>query len=271
MMTFAGFQAGQFGDVVIATVAARALKEQHPRSHLTFCVASKYRDILPLFARNPNIDAYHVWDGYDNWPTQTDRDYMTYRRFDHVFDAMPKHTSQSWYNHHHYAEENCLRYGLKVPDDLSYELVRWFPILPGHNKTITLSLFPSKGAQLDKTIPIDECEKLCVGLKQMGYTPVQLGGRFEVPLANAVAPDLSILEAAQLLTSSALHITADTAFASIAAGYKHKVLGFYSLNYPDMKTCDSHLPPNPNARYLKNRVMKDLKAEELLAHVREIL
>lgn len=267
-----GFLGGQFGDAIIQTVAIRALKEQFPEAKLTFALAAKYREIMPLFANHPLIDGYHLWDGYDEaWPTQIDREYIAFRGFDHVFNALCGHTRRDWYNHHHYAEEACLRHGLKVPTDLSYELVKWFPKLEGCSRYVTLSLFPSKGGQLDKTMPIPECEALCVGLKAMGLVPVQLGGRFEVNLENAIAPDLSILEAAQLLTSSALHITADTAFSSIAAGYKHKTLGFYSRNYVDMVTCDSHLPPNPNAHYLKNRIMKDLKAEELLALVPSLL
>lgn len=267
-----GFLGGQYGDLVIQTVAARAFKQQFPDAKLTFAVNRKFAGIMSLFVQNPNIDAFHEWDAYDGaWPSQTDREYIAFKGFDHVFNQMAGHLQRDWYNHRHYAEEACLRHGLKVPTDISYELVKWFPKLEGRSRYVTLSLFPSKGGQLDKTMPIPECEALCVGLKAMGLTPVQLGGRFEVNLENAIAPDFSILEAAQLMTSSALHITADTAFSSIAAGYKHKTLGFYSRNYPDMISCDSHLPPNPNAHYLKNRVMADLKAEELLSLVPSLL
>jgi ADP-heptose:LPS heptosyltransferase len=263
-----GFNGGMYGDSVIMTVAARAFKQQFPDAHLTFAVNRKFDGIMPLFAHNPNIDAFHSWDGYDAaFPNKADQDYIAFQRFDHVFNQMAGHVSQDWYNHRHYAEEACVRHGLKPPADLSYELVKWFPRLPGCERYVTLSLFPSKGGQMDKTMPVPECEKLCLGLRAMGYTPVQLGGRFEVKLENAVAPDFSILEAAQVLTSSAFHITADTAFASIAAGYKHPTIGFYSRNYPDMVSCESHLPPNPNAIYFKNRVLKDLTAEEILAVV----
>ena len=267
-----GFNSGQIGDLVIMTVAARAFKEQFPNAKLTFAVADKYKDILPLFAENPNIDCLHVWEGYDHeWPSKLDKEYMEFRKFDHVFNPLCGHTRQDWYNFHHYGEEACLRHGLQRASHLSYELIKWFPRLDGCEKYITLSLFPSKGSQLDKTMPIPECEKLCIGLKAMGYTPIQLGGKFEVKLENAIAPNFSILEAAQILTSSALHITADTGFASIAAGYKHKTLGFYGRNYPDMVDCFSHLPPNTNATYIKNKNPQSLTAEEILAIIPRIL
>jgi ADP-heptose:LPS heptosyltransferase len=264
MIRAIGFAQGQVGDLVIQTVAARAFKQQYPDSHLTFGVADKYRDILPLFFHNDLLDDYHIWHSYDNWPDVVDREYVRWRGFDMIFPAMPKHTSESWYNHHTYGEEACLRYGLAVPDDTSYELVRWFPLDKGYEKVVTLSLFPSSN-QLHKTMPVDECEKLCVSLKAAGYTPVQLGGKYEyVKLKNAVAPHLSILEATKLMLSSHLHLTADTAFSSIAAAYKHPVVGWYGLGYPDQVDSFSHLPPNPNALYIKNRDPQTVKADEVV-------
>jgi ADP-heptose:LPS heptosyltransferase len=259
-----GFAQGQLGDLIIQTVAVRAFKQQFPDSRLTFGIADKYKDSLPLFFCNKNINDFHIWSAYDDWPDNHDREYMYFRGFDRVFNAMPPHTRPDWYNHHTYGEENCLRFSLKVPDDTSYELVQWFPLSEGHKKTVTLSLFPSAG-QIHKTMHVDECEKLCLILIKMGYNPVQLGGKFEyVKLKNAVAPHLSIFEATKLMLSSALHITADTAFSSIAAGYKHRVVGFYGINYPDMTDCFSHLPPNPNALYIKNRDPQSVKAEEII-------
>lgn len=259
-----GFQQGQLGDLIITTVAARAFKRQHPDARLTLGIADKYRDALPLFIQQADIDDLHVWDGYDNWPTVIDREYMYWRGFDRVFNAMPPHSRPDWYNHHTYGEEACLRFGLPIPDDTSYQLTRWFPLDKGHERVVTLSLFPSAG-QLHKTMPVEECEKLCVYLKAAGYTPVQLGGKYEyVKLKNAFAPHLSILEATKLMLSSAFHVTADTAFSSIAAGYGHRVVGFYGVNYPDMVDCFSHLPPNPNALYIKNCDPQSVKAEEVI-------
>lgn len=270
MIRAIGFAQGQLGDLIIQTVACRAFKEQYPGSHLTFGIAEKYRDAMPLFINHPYIDDFHIWDGYDNWPSSIDKEYLEFKKFDMVFNAMPPHTRQDWYNYHTYAEENCLRFGLKVPNSRNYWL-RYENCMGRKKETkqVTLSLFPSNN-QLSKTIPVEEAEKLCIGLKQMDYIPIQLGGKFEyIKLKNAIAPHFSIYEATKTMVNSSFHITADTAFSSIAAAYGHRTLGFYGLNYPDMKDCFSHLPPNPEAVYIKNKNPQTITAEELLTKVKE--
>lgn len=261
-MNAIGFAQGQVGDLVIMTVCCRVFKEAYPDSHLTFGVADKYKDMLPLFANHPHIDGYHTWSAYDNWPDQTDLDYLA--RFDRVYHAMPPHSRPDWYNHLHYGQEACARYGLPIPDDYSYQLTPWMPLRKDCKRVVTLSLFPSKGSQMDKGLTIPEAEKLCVALKRLDYQPVQLGGRFEPRLENAVAPSMSILEATTLMLSSALHITADTGFSSIAAGYHHPTLGFYGRNYPDLVDNATQIPPNRNAHYIRDRHPQSVTAEQLV-------
>lgn len=271
-LRFAGFAAGQVGDLAIMTVPSRVLKQLHPDCELTFCLGERYRDMLPLFLHHEHIDDLHVWRGYDEprWPAAEDTAYIQWRGFDHVFNAMPPHTQPDWYNHRHYGQEACARFGLPIPEDYSYSLNAWMPLRKDCKRVVTLSLFPSKGTQMDKGLRISEAERLCISLRARRYTPVQLGGRFEPKLQNAEAPDLSILEATTLMLSSALHITADTGFSSIAAGYHHPTVGFYgNRNYPDQIDCANHLPPNRNAHYLRNVVPNDVTAAELIATAHE--
>lgn len=271
MIKACGFLLGQFGDLVIQTVACRAFKEQYPDSHLTFAIAKKYNAILPLFFHNRYIDDIHIFDGYDDWPNQTDKEYLDFKKFDVVYNGMAGHTRPNWYNYYHYAQEACLRQGLNPPSDISYYLEPWFEPYSEYKNVVTLSLFPSKGEQLDKTMPITECENLCLALRKMGYRPIQLGGKFEVKLQNAESPDFSFLEAAKMLRASKLHITADTAFSSVAAGYQHPCVGFYGLNYPDMTDCFSHLPVNRNAFYIKNRPVQLINHEEVIQVSKQFL
>jgi ADP-heptose:LPS heptosyltransferase len=267
----AGFLGGQYGDQVVATVALRAFKEVYPDSEFTWCVAEKFAGILPLFYHHPLISDHHVWEGYDSaWPTAADREYIVWRGFYHVFHPLAGHSQHDWYNHRSYGAEACVRYGLTPPADLSYELNAWFRLRTDCKRVVTLSLFPSKGTQLNKGLRMDQAEALCIALRKLGYTCVQLGGRFEPKLENAVAPSMSILEATTLMLSSALHVTGDTGFSSIAAGYHHPTIGFYgNRNYPDQIDCSSHLPPNRNAHYLRNVVPNEVTAEELITVARE--
>lgn len=269
MIKAAGFLLGQFGDLVIQTVVCRAFKQKYPDSYLTFTIGDRYKDILPLFFNHPDIDDFHIYEGYDNWPSPNDIEYLKYKKFDLVFDGKASPTRHDWYNHYHYAQEHCLEHGLTPPDDLSYYLKRWFSLYDNYNNIITLSLFPSKGTQLDKGMLIEQAEILCLDLKKNGYQPIQLGGRFEIKLENAENPDFSFLEATRTMLSSKLHITADTAFSSIAAAYNHPTIGFYGLNYSNMVDCFSHLPPNKNALYIKNRPPNSIKAEEIINLIKE--
>ena len=262
-----GFLSGRTGDAVIQTVVARAFKLKYPDSHLTFALSEQFRDIMPLFYHHPYINSHHVWEGHDNWPTPADVEYVKWRGYDIVYDAMAKHSQPDWYNHRTYGQEACARFGFEMPADQSYLLNPWFPLCNGYKKHVTLSLVPNRSKNLEKTMPKSECEKLCIALRARGYTPLQLGGRFDVRLDNAECPDFSILEATQHMLSSAFHITADTAFSSIAAGYGHRTLGFYGVNYPDMKDCFSHLPPNPAAHYIKNRDPRTLTADDIVAAI----
>lgn len=264
-LRFAGFLGGQVGDAIIATVCCRVLKQRFPDCELTFCVADRYREVMPLFYQHPHIDSHHTWEGYDAaWPTADDKAYIAWRGYDHVFHPMAGHSSFAWYNERHYGQEACARYGLPVPEDYSYHLNQWFPLRKDCKRVVTLSLFPSKGAQMDKGLTIPEAEKLCIALRKLGYTPAQLGGRFEPKLENAVAPSMSILEATTLMLSSALHVTADTGFASIAAGYQAPVLGFYGRNYSDLIDNITQIPPNRNAHYIRDRHPNSVTAELLV-------
>lgn len=271
MIKAAGFIIGQTGDLVIQTAVAQAFKEQYPDSQLTFCCAEKYRDILPLFFHNKNIYDYHIWEGYNDWPTVNDKEYIEYRKFNKVFNAAPQPSSPDWYNKHHYIVEDCFVQGLLPPKKLEYYLNQWFDLYDDCKNVVTLTLFPSKGTQLDKGLNIEEAEKLCIDLKKLGYRPIQLGGNFEIKLKSAESPHFSILEATKLMLSSKLHITADTGFSSIAAGYHHHTLGFYGLNYKNMTDCFSHLPPNRNALYIKNRPPNSILASEIIELIKERL
>ena len=266
-----GALGGQYGDLVIQTVLVRTFKQLYPESHFTFAMAEKYRDIQPLFYQHPDIDDFHLWEGYDSaYPTAADKAYVVWRGYDVVFNPMCGHSRADWYNHLHYGQEACARYGLPIPEDYSYHLVPWFRLRKDCRRVVTLSLFPSKAQQMDKGLTIPEAEKLCISLKALGYQPVQLGGKYEPKLENAVAPSMSILEATTLMLSAKMHFSADTGFASIAAGYNAPLVGFYgNRNYSDQIDCWSHLPPNRNAHYLRNVVPNEVTAEQLVTVARE--
>jgi hypothetical protein len=66
-------------------VACQAFKNTYPDSHLTFGINKKYKEISPLFFYNSLVDGIHIWDGYDNWPTNKDQKFIQEANFDKIF------------------------------------------------------------------------------------------------------------------------------------------------------------------------------------------
>lgn len=264
MIKAIGFLQGQIGDSVICSVAARQFKAQCPDSHLTFALGPRYGHAIDLFKGLPGVDALHVWEGQDNWPTPVDYEFA--KGFDHVFNPLAQHTSPDWYNHLHYVEETALMLGLQKPTNLQCALGYVPKVVPGGERRITLSLFAS-GNQLKKTMRLDDMRDLVAHLIWRGFSCVQIGST-DLPIEGAAQAQAgSIYDAIDLLTSSRLHITIDTAFSWIASAYQHPVVGLYGVTYPDMPPTRivSHNPVNPNATYLNRPSVKDITVEEIMA------
>lgn len=261
-----------YGDLVMCSVAARAFKEQYPDSHLTFAACSSYKNILPLFKEHPYIDALHVWDSYEDWPRQSDIDFLTREKFDIVFHPFAQHTRPDWYNYYHYAEETCMMLGLAPPKDLQCYLnpTKYYSVLD--KKLICLSLFPSRGANQVKAYPMDKCIELVAELNKKGYRCVQLGGRFETPIQGAEIYEESTFEdGAHLLLSCMLHISTDTSWAWISSAYSCPMIGLYTRDYPDisLERVISHNPVNSYATYINRNSMKDVDVDEILYVAKE--
>lgn len=257
---------GQVGDLVMASVAVRQFKAQYPDSHVTFAMGAKYAHVKDLFAGLPGVDAVHAWNGHDNWPSLVDIAFVQAGGFNHVQHPFPQHTRPDWYNHLHYVEETCRMLGIATPIDLQCALGYIPKVVPGGANRITLSLFAS-GNQLKKTMRLDDMRDLVANLIWRGFTPVQIGSS-DLPIEGAQQAQAgSIYDAIDLITSSRLHITIDTAFSWIASAYQHPVVGLYGVTYPDMPPTRivSHNPVNPNATYLNRPSVKDITVEEILA------
>ena len=255
---------GQFGDLVINTVAIKWLKKLYPNCHFTLGISKKYSGITPLFKNNYLIDSIHIYEGYDDFPTKNDLEYLNSQKFDQIFNPMPKHFHGSFYNHVHYTVAYSLIQGLGYPDDLQCYLNPYFNKLEKYSNYVTISAFPSKSTQLNKTLSMDKWIKIVDYINKLGYRCLQLGGKYDLGIPGAENPDLTWLEAAQALYSSSLQITTDTSFAWVGSAYQHNSIGLYGLNYPDMKNPWSHFPINSKSSYLWNKNVDDIPLEEII-------
>ncbi len=271
MKRFIGMCSGQFGDLVINTVAIKWLKKLYPGCHFTLGISKKYSSIAPLFENNYLIDAIHIYEGYDDFPTKSDLDYLNSQNFDKVFNPMPKHFHGSFYNHVHYTVAYSLIQGLGYPDCLQCYLNPYFNKLDKYSNYVSISAFPSKSTQLDKTLLMDKWVEIVKFINNKGYEVLQLGGNFDLQIEGADKPDLTWVEASQALYSSKLQITCDTSWAWIGSAYQVPAIGLLGLNYPDMVNPFSHMPINSNAKYLWRPNIQDIPLEEIFGTIEDKL
>ena len=263
-----GFNAGQFGDVVMGTVAARAHKLKFPDSHLTLGIAEKYSAIHSLFANHVYFDASHVWKGYNDWPNSDDNLHLALNNYDKVYNAMPQHTEHFWYLHRHQTAELCLMHGLTPPDNLQVALTQP-PLSHREKKVVGLSLFGETRGE-EKSVTVEQGKAIVEMVKKMGYSPLQFGlpsepkiceHRCEMPFSDAVVT----------MSQCGALITIDTAMSWLASGYSMPTVGLYSYSYyPMAKTSKNWQPVNPNAIYVESAKVSDIILDRIEAAIKTL-
>jgi ADP-heptose:LPS heptosyltransferase len=266
-MKAVGFNAGQFGDVVMGTVAARAHKLAFPDSKLTLAIAEKYSAVRGLFANHEYFEDIHVWKGYNDWPAAEDSIFLARERFDKVYNAMPQHTSPYWYLQRHQTAELCLMHGLTPPDNLQVSLSQ--PKSLKFGKTVALTLFgETRGAE--KSITIEQAKHIVSVVESLGYMPIQLGLPNEPRVCTRKIGTFQ--ESVEYLLTCHALITVDTAMAWIASGYSFPTVGLYGYQYyPLAKTAKNWQPVNPNAIYVESGRVSDIIPERIEEAIKAIL
>ena len=246
-----GFNAGQYGDLAMNLVACRALKESVADCHITLGIGNKYADCKEAFLNNPYIDAIHIWDSYDGWPKDADKEYLKEQKFDHVFNAMPKVHYNLWYTQWHQTTEVCLMHGLRPPVNLEIHLNRYWPKIDKYKEYVAISSFTSFGES--KSISIDKTKRIIDYIHKLGLKTIHLNGPGE-PDLGIEKSDCSYFESIKIMTSCKFLLSADTGMSWFASGYKQKVLGLYGYEYyPYCKTSKNWQPINESAIYLEAR------------------
>ncbi len=263
-----GFNGGQFGDICMGMVAARAHKEQFPDSQLYLGMSQKYAAIAPLFENNLLLDGVHVWENYHGWPSSADKGEIALKGFDKVYNAMPNHTTAFWYLSSHQTAEMCKMHELEPPSNLKIDLNAYWN--PKRNKFVALSLFgETRGGQ--KSVTLEQAKNIVGMVKKMGYDPLQLGLESEPRICEnrLIAP---FVKSVEIMTTCQALITVDTAMAWIASGYSVPTIGLYGYSYyPMAKTSVNWQPVNPNAIYVESAKVSDIILERIEEAIKSIL
>lgn len=270
-LTAIGFLGGQFGDLTMGVVAAKAFKTYYPDSKLIIGISHKYMDIWPIFAKNKYFDGIHFWEGYDTtWPTKKDQDYIKLSNFNVIFDPMAKHTNEKWYLKDHQITELQKMHSLKPLDDLQIELEKYFE-LEDNKKCIAIC---GGGATRgnEKSLNKEKYNEIIDLVQKLGYIPVQLGLNEDEQICSQRF-DGKFFDKIRFFLGCKAIITVDTSYSWIASGYKFPTLGLYNYSYYiGSKSSVNWQPKNPNAIYLEDeKNINNISIEQIELELKNLL
>ena len=228
MIDVSGFNGGQYGDLVMNTVAAKRLKQIAPGTTISLGISKKYSAVAPLFFNHPHIDAIHIWQGYDDFPTK--EDISLSKRFRTVLDPMPKHPDgQEWFTKRHQTSEVCYMNQLgEWPADKCY-LEKWFDIPAGYDNAIAFAPFAGwYNPNNDKKLSQSRAEEICNLIRSLGFRVIQIGGVDEPRIKNAEFLNLQIVDSVRYVLACKCLVHTDTFIGWAASAYSHRQLGLYS-------------------------------------------
>jgi ADP-heptose:LPS heptosyltransferase len=250
-MKIIGFNAGQFGDLAMQTICCRSVKTLYPDAKITFAIGNRYESCKDLFLHQDFIDDIHIWDSYNEWPKQKDKDFLRRSNYDLIFNPMPP-TYPNWYDHHHQVEAVCLTHGLPIISNKLY-LKRWFDVDPNYSNHIALAGFTSFGDK--KNISIDKLNQIISYLKDTYNVKVlNLIGLNDPHLEGCDNFHGSYFDSVKLMLSTKFLISLDTGLIWYASCYDHPVLGLYGYDFYPCKnmTSKNWQPVNDKAIYLES-------------------
>jgi ADP-heptose:LPS heptosyltransferase len=264
-----GFNLGQYGDLCVNVVVAKAFKLQYPDYELTFHIGKPYEAIKEIFYFNKYIDKIHVSDGYDNWPTEKDNKFFNQNQFDIIYD--PKiAVKPGWQLRGHHALELCNVHNLTPPDSLQIELNNYFVTPQEYKKYIAIcykgTTDSDKKSITDKNLLIE----ICNIIKSYGFEPLF----FQEDFLNYITVKDTFFDAIKIMLGCKMLITIDSAMAWIASGYQFPVLGLYNKNYykeAGVTTSLNWQPINPNAIYLEDEHVNLINIDKIKNSVENIL
>jgi ADP-heptose:LPS heptosyltransferase len=270
MRRYCGFHSGRYGDLYMATVAARALKAVEPDCHLTFTVGYDYREAAPLFINQPHIDAIRVTYSRraEGWNDQRDIEWLNAQRFDGVFNPLADHCHSSpWFFERHQTHEMCHMHGLPIPpgDTGAIEMVRWFdtPAISDHLPYVAFAPFAGwyAGETNDKAVARERAQAIVNYLRDKGLGVLQVGAPDEPQLDGTHKPSLDYFSSVRSILGCKAYIGGDTGMTWLMSGYQFPTLAFYGHAYYGEDRVKAIQPINRNAVYLSAPRVNDIPLE----------
>jgi len=269
-MIILGGNQGQYGDLIMGTVVARAIKEKFPDSTYYLGINKKYWDIAPLFENHCYIDGVVQWDGYDNFPTQNDVKLFHQIKPNIFLDPMSKHPNEHCWFHlvSHQTEAMCIQNGFVPPKDLSCVLNRHFELDPKYKDYVCIAPFT---AWSKKNISIQKWNAITNFLNGLGVKVLQIGHQSEPVLNFCEKPILTYFESVKAMLSCRFLIVLDGGMNWVASAYQQKVLGLMGCHYEGLNFSKIYQPINKNATYLESNLAEHISDRLILESISKLL
>ena len=272
MNIYVGFHQGQYGDLFICLTAARVVKSLDPTCRLIFGINKKYKDVAKVFELSDDIDEILIWDSYDHWPNQNDKFKIEELNIKYkdvkLFDPMPHHIVQDWYNYWHQTEEFCLMHGLPRPQKELQDFKLNHPKIKREDY-ICICPYTSFGDSKNLTDQmINDVKSFC---KLNGFNLIQLGGPKDQLIDGAEKFEGTYYESILKMLGSRALISADTGMVWAASAFSHPSLVFYSTKfYPNSLSSKNWTPRNKNQISLESDYIKNINIS-ISDHLKRIM
>lgn len=273
-MKILGMAHGQLGDQFIQLPFIDFIKHRYFCNDYTCNINNKYSCAIDVLKLSPLIDDFFISDEYENFPSEKDRKELKKRRYDKIFDPMPKHkNSASWHTERHQTSEIFNMYGFES-DKKGYQIFldeEGLGKLHDLKKTITLAPFAGfYNPNNDKKLTLKKAEEIVEIANDEGYEVIQIGGSDEPLVRGAHQAICSYFHSIKLIVSSRFFIHTDTGSAWIGSGFKHPSIGLYSDSYYTKEYIKNIQPINPNAIYLSEDNVNNITIDSIKQAIREI-
>ena len=145
------------GDICMFLPALTVLKNKYPGCSITFPIAKKCQQIIPLLLTHPLIDSIYITDANEGL-NKEDEKWILDQEFDLVFNPFPAHQKEDWYNDGVNCVEETLRmasqtlllgYGLLSKEDKLPRL--YWPQPEKEDNTIYIWPFAGYGRDLHRS------------------------------------------------------------------------------------------------------------------------
>mgnify|MGYP003110648125 CR=1 FL=1 len=263
---------GQYGDIIMQEPALREFIRNNPDTKIVIGAYKKYQDIFPLFYNyHENIIGYKAFDGYNDWPTKADKEYIKKEGFDAIFpNGIPIHQQPDWANYKHITVETALMIGLSarssnielyMPDDVKKE-----------PKTACIHMFSSKYPGGARSVGIEKQTAITKHLLKNGYKVYQLSAPHQPHIEGAIFNKGTYYDACIRMLSADFLVSCDSGMPWVASAYNHPMLGLFSTAYNDLVTTTKNWQPiNPNAIYLESPYANAISIDSIIKEINNLI